>query len=49
VELHYGTQGKKGKEKKMIVSNIEMHYICEGRGHNCVLKVVEQWRMGGKG
>jgi hypothetical protein len=26
--------GEEGKEKRMRVKNIEMHYICVGRGHN---------------
>jgi hypothetical protein len=33
VEQLYGTW-EEGKEKKMIVNNIEMRYICAGRGHD---------------
>jgi hypothetical protein len=33
VELLCGTQ-EEGKEKKMIVNNITMHYICAGRRCN---------------
>jgi hypothetical protein len=34
VELHYRIQGKRENEERMIVNNIEMYYICAGRGHN---------------
>jgi hypothetical protein len=34
VELLYGAWGKEGKEKRTIVNNIKIQYICAGRVYN---------------